>query len=172
MKLSTPNDRSRWLALKEKTHRYMSWQARFDASYIPDPNSGCWLWIASYSSTGYPQMCEKGKTRRSSRLVYENLISPIPQGMYVCHKCDTPACVNPGHLFLGTPKDNAIDRVTKNRNRDQRGEKHNMSLLTSDQAMSIFNDPRMAKEICIEYGVSRSAVTMIKLKRRWAHLHV
>lgn len=85
----------------------------------PDPNSGCWLWTAGLTTNGYgsTMIRVQGKqyARRAHRLSYELHCGEIPDGMFVCHKCDTPACINPDHLFLGSPKDNVVDMIQKGR---------------------------------------------------------
>lgn len=80
-----------------------------------DPNSGCWLWTASLSHDGYPQIRAHGQMRRAHRVSYEAFVGQIPRDMLVCHKCDTPTCVNSGHLFLGTQRENLADARNKNR---------------------------------------------------------
>jgi len=88
---------------------------RFEAKISPEPMSGCWLWVGAIDGSGYGQMNINGKTVKSHRLSYAHFVAPIPPGYCVCHKCDTPACVNPDHLYVGTFKDNAVDKVKKGR---------------------------------------------------------
>lgn len=90
---------------------------RIEKWSIPEPNSGCWLWLGSTGNSGY------GKTRfdhshdiSAHRVSYTAFNGEIPQGMCVLHTCDVRLCVNPNHLFLGTKKQNSMDMVKKGRN--------------------------------------------------------
>jgi hypothetical protein len=83
---------------------------------IPVPECGCWIWTAYTLPNGYGKMSYGGHPPRfAHRLSFMAFKGEIPEGMSVCHKCDTPSCVNPDHLFLGTQSDNAIDMVRKMR---------------------------------------------------------
>ena len=86
----------------------------FDQS-IQVPEAGCWIWAGYLSTSGYGRIMFDGKVRQATRVCWEQIHSAIPEGMQVCHKCDTRSCVNPDHLFLGTSKQNHDDMMLKGR---------------------------------------------------------
>lgn len=80
---------------------------------------GCWIWAGSKNATGYGGFRFRGQTKLVHRVAYELFVGD-PSGLLVCHSCDTPLCVRPSHLFLGTVKDNSADMVAKGRHAGQR----------------------------------------------------
>ena len=144
------------------------WLERLEAFVVPEPNSGCHLWIGS-GTGGYGRMRlgSRGIDRHSHlthRLVWELHHGPIPDGVKVLHRCDTPACVNVRHLFLGTMKDNSEDMMRKGRNH---GRGHR---LTAEQIQAI----RQAKGTCRQrvaaqrFGVRQSYISAIWSGKKWA----
>lgn len=103
----------------------MTLRERFDAKWIPEPNSGCWLWLGALFVSGYGWF-QRGHRKqpgaRANRISWELHRGPIPDGLCVLHRCDNPSCVNPDHLFIGTQLDNIADRDRKGR--QARGVRH------------------------------------------------
>lgn len=87
---------------------------------IPEPNTGCYLWTSTMCKDGYGKTSYKRKTVRAHRLSFQLFKGDIPPGVLVCHKCDTPAYINPDHLFLGDFYDNARDKIRKGRDFKQK----------------------------------------------------
>ena len=97
-----------------------------DKQYIQDnsiwmPFCFFWLWTLSWNHDGYGLTSRFGQVI-AHRLAYQAFIGPIPPGLCVLHYCDTPACVNPNHLYVGTHADNVKDKVRKGR--QAKGERH------------------------------------------------
>lgn len=84
----------------------------------------CWIWTGPRNRSGYGVTGVRGIPSLAHRLLWEMLNGEIPPGMFICHRCDIPSCINPKHLFLGTPKDNSQDMVRKNRVSRPIGELH------------------------------------------------
>jgi hypothetical protein len=81
-------------------------EERFEAKYIPEPNSGCWLWLGALDGHGYGHIYVGGKYRSAHRVGYELRNGQIPEGLVVDHLCRMPACVNPDHLEPVTQSEN------------------------------------------------------------------
>ncbi len=91
-------------------------EQRLLANSIPEPNSGCRLWLGKvHKTSGYAQIWHQGRHRNASRVAHEVWIGPIPEGKMVCHHCDMPACIEPTHIYAGTALDNHNDMVRRGR---------------------------------------------------------
>ena len=77
-----------------------------EAKYIPEPNSGCWLWTGTLDRYGYGQINIKGVSKRAHRIVFETVRGPIPAGLTLDHTCRMRCCVNPDHLEIVTNREN------------------------------------------------------------------
>ena len=87
----------------------------FEANVVPEPMSGCFLWLGPWNSNGYGVLYHKRRAYKAHRLAWEFAHGPIPEGNLVCHKCDNRACVADGHLFTGSVADNNLDKIQKGR---------------------------------------------------------
>lgn len=136
-------------------------------------DTACWLWTGCTNKAGYGSIGLGGKgagNRNVNRVSWELHFGEIPKGFFVCQKCDNPSCVNPEHLFLGTPKDNMVDMISKGRKRSALGSDSSNSKLIEDQVLQIFSDERPYKEIAKEFSITREQVSSIKHKKDWKHL--
>ena len=95
-------------SLSELKDLFLDW-------FMPEPTSGCWLWLRGVHNTGYGQATVNNKSVTAHRLSWVLQNGDIPGGLCVLHKCDVRLCVNPGHLFLGTHQDNTDDKMVKGR---------------------------------------------------------
>ena len=139
---------------------------RFHKKYIVDKDN-CWIWQSgtrgSNEKKQYGRHWANGKSINAHRFSYIIHVGEIPDGVYVCHKCDNPLCVNPKHLFLGTHQENMNDMVAKNRAYKGRGEeKYWLSKLTAKQAEEIKNSTLSQSKLGKIYGVAQTTISRIK----------
>lgn len=148
---------------------------RFDQKWIPEPNSGCWLWTGCTNKHGRP-FIGLGSATQGSALAYR--VSwllhrgPIPEGMAVCHHCDNPSCVNPDHLFLGSQAENLRDMRQKARQRSVRqpGAALFVRKLTAEDVRDIRASDAPSREICERYGVTSAAIVAVRARKTWRHV--
>lgn len=124
--------------------------------YRVDDETECWIWLGNVSTAGYGQLQVAGKPWRAHRWMYERHRGPIPAGLQLDHLCRNRACVNPDHLEPVTNAENS-----------RRGA---MAKLTIDQVREIREAAGTLVDIGESYGVSASAVWMIKRGRTWREI--
>jgi len=138
-----------------------------------DKSGGCWLWRASrFLSTGYGRIHVNGRSCGAHRIAWELTFGTIPEGLFVCHRCDNKTCCNPAHLFLGTADDNMQDKT--NKGRATRGADVNTCRLSRDQVQEVRAEYRSGKvtqqQLANRYGVKQPAISKIVLRTSWAWL--
>jgi hypothetical protein len=126
----------------------------------------CREWQGYVTAKGY------GKSAKglAHRVAWESVNGPIPKGMLVCHRCDNRRCVNPEHLFLGTPADNSADMVAKGR--QCRGQRRSTRLADADVAIIkwCLEAGVQGRKLAALYSVSEMAVSDIKRGATWKHV--
>jgi HNH endonuclease len=132
----------------------------------------CWEWQGARTKTGYgnnPAMTET-RAHRMSWVLHKG---QIPDGLHVLHKCDNPPCVNPNHLFLGTPKTNAEDRQQKGRTVIPRGSQCHTAILDEPKVSHIkllIHQGLPTPEIALLFGVRSKVIRYIKTGVTWKHV--
>lgn len=141
----------------------------FLAKAMPEPNSGCWIWLGSVlqerrRTKPYGRYGSHGEmAHRASWRLHRG---SIPEGIMVCHTCDNCYCVNPDHLFLGTARENSDDKVLKNRQAS--GKKIRPLTLTEDGVKLILSSPNTPlAELGRRLGVSAGVVWGVRNKKSY-----
>lgn len=125
----------------------------------------CWEWTGTRSTGGYGQIRdESGRQRQAHRLIAEEAGLDVGN-MCVLHTCDNRACCNPAHFFVGSRRDNAIDRDRKGRN--------GLAKLTAADIIEIRKlcaNGCLQREIARKFGVAKSNISLIVTRRTWQHV--
>ena len=134
--------------------------------------SGCWLWTGAVDSHGYGKLNMRRNWLKAHRISYLVFHGIIPPGAFICHTCDNPPCINPFHLYAGSPADNTRDRVARNRSVGLPGAANPSARLTEDQVIEILALGRTytQRQIGKMYGISAGAVHLILTGKTWKHL--
>lgn len=141
--------------------------------------TGCRLWDGAVVRR-YGAIQVDGKLRRAHRVAYELANGPIPEGMYVCHSCDNPLCIEASHLWLGTADDNAKDCIAKGRT--TKGRMTGPVKIGVDSPRAKLNDAAVAAirarhaggdsaaVLAREYGVATSTIHRAVSRKFWTHV--
>lgn len=151
------------LTLEEKLLTKAAWQGE------------CLIWFGQKCPKGYGRLRLEGKMQRAHRLMYQLEHGPIADGQVVRHSCDTPACINPNHLSLGTQADNVHDMCDRGRTNRPKGEQHHKAKLTDAQVAEIRRRyvpgvyGKGAHCLAKEFGISKPGIQAILSgkSRRW-----
>lgn len=153
-----------------------SLRERFNRKWIPEPNSGCFLWFGATNRSGYGNIgIGKSRTRLATHVSLELAGRPVPPGMFACHHCDNPSCVNPDHLFIGTHLENAKDMCRKGRQgpRGKRPSLEASSNLTDEQVGQIrflLVESVPQDVIAAQFRVKVKVINAINRGMAWVHL--
>jgi len=149
---------------------------RFWKRVTPGPFTECWLW-QGVKRNGYGMLSadRTGKGIGAHRVSWMIHFGEIPDGLFVCHRCDNPSCVNPAHLFLGTLRDNHADMMAKGRDGHgaAKGISNPSAKLTESQVKEIRAMAAQGMtqvEIGQRFGITQAHVSDIVLRKVWTHV--
>lgn len=136
---------------------------------------GCWLWQASRNKEGYGSFWFRDRWCKAHRVAWELTFGkPAPANKEVCHTCDTPSCVNPLHLFLGSHRENMDDMIRKGRIERSKGSANGRSKLTETNVLQIRALARAGKHKTARlsriFGVSRTVIKHVVSRKSWKHV--
>lgn len=152
---------------------------RYLSKCAPPDENGCRLWMAGRGRKGYGKFntgrAGRQTTWTASRYGYAHLVGPIPDGYFVLHTCDVPACQTPEHWFLGTHQDNMDDMAAKGRRAPvPRGRTVKGSKLTEGEVRAIRTTYGAGgvsqRALARLYGVTQGSIYDIIHRRNWAWL--
>lgn len=171
--------------LKE-THKFFEQmrQAYFWSKVSVGKPTRCWEWKSTLSGRGYGNFTINNKPVLAHRFAYELCYGAIEPGMQICHRCDNPKCVNPRHLFQGTPKENTQDCISKGRKTTCPGEKNGMfgkigerspsAKLTNEKVLEIRRiyaaKELFQTEIAAKFGITQGLVSAVIRRAVWTHI--
>lgn len=131
-------------------------------------SDGCWTWTWLKDKDGYG-LLPYSKVMHRAHVVSLLLDGrPVGKGSFGCHHCDNPACVRPDHLYVGTPRDNVDDKIS--RGRQPLGSQTHVAKLCEEDIPAIRAMPGTHAEIAARFGVARATVSLIKERRTWRHV--
>lgn len=138
----------------------------------PRSISGCHIWQGAVQADGYGIITFQSKFWLSHRLAWTLAYGAIPSGMCVCHKCDTPACCNPQHLFLGTHAENMADMKQKGRrlkiNSGDKNGRAKVSAETVAEIRALYSSGGWRQvDLASKFGLSQGAVSAITRNKSW-----
>lgn len=145
-------------------------EERFERFYIPEPNSGCWLWIGAITPLGYGQFYYPPRNMVRAHVCSYEMYRGDRKGLCVLHNCDVRCCVNPDHLRLGTHQENMQDREDRHRRAPPKGMLNGRATVTNEIVIAIRADPRGPKQISRAYNMPISTVQNIRHRHTWKHI--
>jgi hypothetical protein len=152
----------------------------FLAQCMPEPNSGCWLWLGALDTDDYGRFYFAGQEFKAHRASHVLFKGPIPaienakrHGTCVLHTCDVRPCVNPDHLYAGTQADNIRDAVARDRHgHPLLGKNHNAKLTPQDipRIRRLYEDGCSYRDIGKRFGVNHKSIKHVIDGKSWGHV--
>jgi hypothetical protein len=149
------------------------WGDKFLAYMNEGHPDECWEWTGPRNGAGYGSMNVARVAWTAHRLSYALHHGDIPDGAFVCHRCDNPPCVNPAHLYAGTAADNNRDREERQRLLHPVGEDVPVSVLTNQQVReirSLVASGERHATLAARFGVCKATISHIVTGRNWSNV--
>ena len=144
---------------------------RFWSKVQKSDDNGCWLWTAAKTRHGYGvTSTHLQKSAKAHRVSLELSGIQVPSEKLVLHRCDTPSCVNPAHLFIGTVQDNVRDRQAKGRGRAAYGAAAGRAKLSDACVNAIRCSPLSNIELAAIFEVNASSISRARNTKTWRHI--
>jgi hypothetical protein len=147
---------------------------RFESKYVVGSSNQCWEWTAFKNKKGYGAIMYRDlgniAAHRFSYLLYKG---DFDKNKFICHTCDNPSCVNPSHLFVGTPSENMKDKILKGRAKNppiHKGSKQHLAKMNPDKIREIrklFNEGISQTELAKRYCLHTSTMNNICRNISW-----
>jgi hypothetical protein len=146
---------------------------RIEAKTGEIDSNGCTKWLGTKTQAGYPWLVYMFKQYYAHRVIAAIAAGrkSLKRTEHVCHRCDNPGCITPGHLFIGSPADNMRDcRVKK---RHAFGERNGHAKLTKDEVMELRRLHKCGVKqriLASRYSINQQSVSEIALRKTWKHI--
>lgn len=130
----------------------------------------CWEWTAALGTTGYGVVTVRGRKQTAPRVAYELTMGPIPAGVCVLHRCDNRRCVRPNHLYLGSYRDNALDRESRGRSHDRGGVRNGRARVSAAEVRQLreLRGAVTQEALARRFGISQTQVGAIQRGISWS----
>jgi len=151
------------MAMSDRAYALSDFPAEFQERVFINTLTGCWHWTGRANKSGYGYYRGKGAHVFACEFAH----GIMENGLFACHKCDMPRCVNPAHLYPGTNFQNIQDM--QKTGRKAHGER--ASKLTHEQVTEMLaDDKRLPWELAKDFGISESTVLAMFAGNSWKHM--